>query len=231
MNDLQLAEFSRKVAQEAGLLSGNLTDAEKLRLGILLGYLKHGLRKIMPGSFDIVPVPINLLGDDYSIVKRSMNYKRRKPSLTKFLLQPEEAQFFSMSPKDKHNEVRVTLKPQALIPNPSREMRAVLPKVDWDPLPSLESVVTDASDEEEGDVALSRSSTLGVATVAPHSLFNPEPRQVGSFCSSTVAFHAGCFAVNLGERMARSNAAKPHHAILLLRVLSPQEKNISSIHL
>ena len=108
-----------------------------------------------------------------------------------------------MSPKDKHSEVRLTLKLQALIPNPSTDLRALLPNVDWDPLPSLETVVTDASDEEEDDVgARNSSSTLQKTEAsASRSLFNSEPRQVGFFYSSTAAKHwsADCFAVDLGE--------------------------------
>ena len=200
--DMQLADISRKVVQEARLLSPNLMDAEKLRLGILLGCLKHGLKKT-PGSCDIVPVPLRLLGDDYGSVKKATEYKSKKLSLTRFLLQPEETQFFSMSPKDKHSEVRLILKLQALIPNPSADMRALLPNVDWDPLPSLETVVKEASDEEEDDVgAQNRSSTLqGTEASSSRSLFNSEPRQVGFLCSSTAAKHwsADCFAVDIGE--------------------------------
>lgn len=183
MSYLQLADISRKMAQEARLLDDNLTDAEKLRLGILLGYLKHGLRKV-PGGFDIVPVPINMFGGDYSNTKSGTGYRNKKLSMASFLLQPEEAQFFSMSPKDKHGQVQLQLKVHALIANPSREMRALLPNVDWEPLPSLETVMTDSSDgEEEGDGGtVDRSSTPGHS--APQSLFNSEPRHVGFSCSS-----------------------------------------------
>ena len=169
------------MAQEARLLDDNLTDAEKLRLGILLGYLKHGLRKIS-GGFDIVPVPLTMLSNDYSSKKGGTGYKSKKLPMAAFLLQPEEAQFFSMSPKDKRSQVEVKMKARTLIPNPSSQLKVLLPNVDWEPLPSLETVVTDPSDEEEdGDCTPNRSSTSGTDPSAPHSMFNPEPRQVGSF--------------------------------------------------
>ena len=168
------------MAQEAKLLDDSLTDAEKLRLAMLLGYMKHGLKKI-PNGFAITPIPMQKLGDEYKSSKNQTNYKPKRLSMTKFFLQPEEAQFFSMSPRDPHNQVQLTMKPKALVPNPSREMRALLPNVDWDPLPSLETGMTDSSDEEEDDGGTLNSSTSGTDTSVSHSLFNPEPRQVGSF--------------------------------------------------
>lgn len=184
MSDLQLAEISRRMAQEAKLLDDSLTDAEKLRLGILIGYIKHGLRKTS-GGFNLLPVPIEIMGSEYSSAKNSTDLKRTKLPLKKFLLQPEEAQFFSMRPNGRHNQVQLNLKPSALIPNPSREMQALLPNVNWDPLPPLETVMTNPSDEkQQGDMGalILDCPPVGTTPSAPQSRYNPEPRQVGSSC-------------------------------------------------
>lgn len=178
---LQLATVSRKVAQEANLLLlSKLTDREKLRLGILLGCIKHGLRKI-PGGYDIVPSPMDEISADYSRLKRETPFKSKRWPIRQFVQQPEESQFFSIGLKDQNGKRSVTLQPQALIAQPSKELRAMFPNVNWDPLPSLQTVTTDClSEEEEAEDAVLDSSTRGAGKSVPHSPFNPEPRQVGS---------------------------------------------------
>lgn len=191
---LQLADISRMVAQEANLLLlSELTDREKLRLGILLDCIKYGIRRIS-GGYEIVPSRLELLGLEHGKLKLETGLKHKK--LRMFLKQPEESQFFSLGPRDQDGKVSVTMKPQALIPQPSRELRALLPNVKWDPLPTLQTVMTNKDDGEEegGDNAL---TTLGATGSAPHSLFNPEPRQVGA--SPTLAQVAHVLQVQLGE--------------------------------
>ena len=186
---LQLADLSRKVAQEAKLLGRDCTDAEELRLSIVLGCIKHGLRKL-PGGYDIVPTHMERLGKEYRYgsgwvnIKGEADYISKKVSLKKFLLQSEEAQFFSMSSTDIGGHRRVTLKLQALIPEPSQEMRALFPNVDWDPLPSLETMMTASSDEDDDDMESSgmNGSSQGPVKSVPRSIFNPELRQVGASC-------------------------------------------------
>lgn len=174
--NLQLADISRRMAQEANLLRlFKLTNREKLRLGIVLGCIKYGIRRIS-GGYDIVPSHLDLLGIEYGRLQLEQG---RKLPIRLFLQQPEESQFFSLGPRNQNGELSVTLKPQALIPHPSRELRALLPNVDWDLLPPFQIAMINGDDKEEeaGDSAL---TTLRTSECVPHSLFKPKPRQVGS---------------------------------------------------
>lgn len=193
MSGLQLADISSRMALEANLFGDNVTDAEMFRLGVLVSYLKHSLRQT-PSGFDLVPVPMERLADELHSAGSNMDITRKEllSGMIEIFLTPEEAQYFSMSPKGKHSHAKVTLKPQALIPSPSRKMRALLPYVDWDPVPSLETVMTDSRDDEQlHDIGAPDSPPLKTTPSAPHSQFNPQPRQVGSSCSTT-AGTAGC---------------------------------------
>ncbi|KAL3144332.1 hypothetical protein ABBQ32_004092 [Trebouxia sp. C0010 RCD-2024] len=162
------------MAQEANLLRlFKLTNREKLRLGIVLGCIKYGIRRIS-GGYDIVPSHLDLLGIEYGRLQLEQG---RKLPIRLFLQQPEESQFFSLGPRNQNGELSVTLKPQALIPHPSRELRALLPNVDWDLLPPFQIAMINGDDKEEeaGDSAL---TTLRTSECVPHSLFKPKPRQI-----------------------------------------------------
>ena len=148
---MQLALVSRTLVQEAGLLGEKVTDAEKLRLGILLGCVKHGLHRTPDAQgYALHPVPADLVAE-YSKAKSDSGLKGRKLPMKKFLSQPEEAQFFSMSLTDRNNQQSVRMRVKELVTEPSAKLRALLPAVQWDPLPTLEDLASDTASQTDNE--------------------------------------------------------------------------------
>lgn len=92
-----------------------------------------------------------------------------------------------MSPADKGGHRNVKMQAAALVPKPSRELRSLLPLMEWDPLPPLEDTVacegtSSDLDSEDGhgtaDDLTPNAGMHGGIKPAPWSLLNPEPRQV-----------------------------------------------------
>lgn len=147
-----------------------------------------------------MPTPIGLLGVDFSKLKADTEYYNRKLPIRQFLLQPEEAHFFGMSPADKGGHRNVKMQAVALVPKPSRELRSLLPLMEWDPLPPLEDTVacegtSSDLDSEDGhgtaDDLTPNAGMHGGIKPASWSLLNPEPRQV-KLLSKSLSLLSAC---------------------------------------
>jgi len=76
----QIFHVSRALGNAAELLQDTCTVSEKLRLAILLGCIKLGLRKRSRG-FYLASAPMGRLGDDFKSFKDDAQYKDSKLSI------------------------------------------------------------------------------------------------------------------------------------------------------
>ena len=121
------------------------------------------------------------LGFVFSKLKDQTEYRNTMLSVKKFLLRPEEAQFFVMSPADAGGHRRVKLNIAALIPKPSTELKLFLPSVQWGDDPSNPSKAAAQGNDEADETIIPMTAPPPAAIVGPasaRSLLNPEPRVV-----------------------------------------------------
>lgn len=181
---MQVTHVSRMLTTAAELQQESCSDSEKLRLAVLLGCIKHGLRRL-PQGFSLASVGLDLLGMEFRAFKKATQFENTKLSIRSFMQQEEENVFFWMSPADKSGLRAVIAHIPAFIPRPSQEIRALLPNVDWQQkLPynseqaSLASIDS-SDDEDEVDLTGGKMTTNNSATaVDPAMLTRPAQRQV-----------------------------------------------------
>ena len=177
---LQLAVISHKVAEEAGLLSESISDAEKLRLAMVLAGIKRGLQKL-PNGFDVGSTNVAVLDNDFTKFKQETEYKLSSLSIKQFLLRPEEAQIFELSPSDVHGNRRIKLNLPALVHKPSKELQSLMPNIRWDASSSKAAAAAQSNDEAVEDLEVIKTSTAVGMTMAARSLLNPEPGVVCTY--------------------------------------------------
>lgn len=104
-------------------------------------------------------------------------------SIKSFIRQEEEVAFFWMSPADKSGLRAVIAHIPAFIPQPSQEIRALLPNVNWQqklPYNSEQASLasTDSSDDEHENALTGGSMTTNhsTAAVGPAMLTRPAQR-------------------------------------------------------
>ena len=159
----QIFHVSRALGNAAELLQDTCTDSEKLRLAILLGCIKLGLRK-RSRRFYLASAPMGRLGDDIKSFKDGTQYKDSKLSIRSFMQQEEQRAFFWLSPVNQEGHRTVVAHIPAFVPEPSQEIRSLLPYVNWQQELSYNPEQAfptddDPSYDEEPDVTAARQTT------------------------------------------------------------------------
>lgn len=178
----QISHVSRVLGNAAELLQGSCSDSVKLRLAILLGCIKHGLRKRSRG-FDLASVPMDKLGIDFKSYKDDTQFKDTKLSIRSFMQQEEERAFFWLSPANQGGHRNVVAHIPAFIREPTQEVRSLLPYVDWQqklPYNSEQAFPTadDSYDEDQDATAAGQITPTSVAPLDPVPLTKPLWRPV-----------------------------------------------------
>jgi len=133
---VQISRVSRALGNAAefgsALLQGTCAYAEKHRHAILLGCIKHGLRKRQRG-FDLASVPMDKLGNEFRSSKNDTQYKDSKLSITSFMQQEKQRAFFWLSPANVYEggHRHVIAHVPAFVAEPTQQVRSLLPYVDW----------------------------------------------------------------------------------------------------
>ncbi len=175
---MQISHVSRALGNAAELLQDTCSDSEKLRLAILLGCIKHGLRKRSHG-FDLASVPMDKLGIEFSSFKDDTQYKDSKLSIRSFMQQAEERGFFRVSPVKKGGKRHVVAHILAFVPEPTQEVRSLLPFVDWqqelpyNPEQAFPTADDPSYDEDEDVTAPGQITPTSGAPLDPAPLTKP----------------------------------------------------------
>ena len=175
---VQISHVSRALGNAAELLQDTCTDLEKLRLAILLGCIKLGLRKRSRG-FYLASAPMVMLGDDFKSFKDDTQYKNSKLSMTSFMQQEEERAFFWLSPANPHGQRNVFDHIPAFIPEPTQEVRSLLPYVDWqqelpyNPEQAFPTADDPSYDEDQDATAAGQITPSSVAPLDPALVTKP----------------------------------------------------------
>ncbi len=71
------------------------------------------------------------LGEDFKSFKDDTQYKNSQLSIRSFLQQEEQKAFFCLSPANQDGHRTVVAHIPAFVPEPTQEVRSLLPYVDW----------------------------------------------------------------------------------------------------
>ena len=175
---MQISHVSRALGSAAELLQDSCTDSEKLRLAILLGCIKHGLRKRSHG-FDLASVPRDKLGIEFKLFKDDTEYKDTKLSIRSFMQQEEERGFFWVSPAKKGGPRHVVAHIPAFVAEPTQDVRTLLPYVDWqqelpyNPEQAFPTADDPSYDEDQDVTGAGQITPTSVAPLDPATLMKP----------------------------------------------------------
>lgn len=174
----EISHVSRALGSAAELLQDSCTDSEKLRLAILLGCIKHGLRKRSHG-FDLASVPRDKLGIEFKLFKDDTEYKDTKLSIRSFMQQEEERGFFWVSPAKKGGPRHVVAHIPAFVAEPTQDVRTLLPYVDWqqelpyNPEQAFPTADDPSYDEDQDVTGAGQITPTSVAPLDPATLMKP----------------------------------------------------------
>ncbi|DBB17921.1 TPA: PFAM ATPase associated with various cellular activities (AAA) [Trebouxia sp. C0006] len=120
-----------------------------------------------------------MLGDDFKSFKDDTQYKNSKLSMTSFMQQEEERAFFWLSPANPHGQRNVFAHIPAFIPEPTQEVRSLLPYVDWqqelpyNPEQAFPTADDPSYDEDQDATAAGQITPSSVAPLDPALVTKP----------------------------------------------------------
>ena len=124
-------------------------------------------------------LPMVMLGDDFKSFKDDTQYKNSKLSMTSFMQQEEERAFFWLSPANPHGQRNVFAHIPAFIPEPTQEVRSLLPYVDWqqelpyNPEQAFPTADDPSYDEDQDATAAGQITPSSVAPLDPALVTKP----------------------------------------------------------